>query len=131
MRSLLKEVGLLVDAISDYEWQLWVGTSDEPQTRIVQSNGSGPRVRDYSDNLVSGFLEQIRVSPGVFPRYVAYVWADSAIVPSLSDKTWYWLTKNDGQSFTKLRPLYLRDGAGPQELLTLIVLGETKINKAN
>lgn len=131
VRDILKSVGLRIDQeFSQYPWQIWAGSSDAPETRILQENGTNPAIADYSENLVSGIQEMLRGSPGMVPRYICYVWQHPSISPLISEKRWYWLSKDDGVNFEKLRPMYIRDAAGPHRLRWAIVLGETKIRRS-
>lgn len=129
VRDILKKIGLQVDAdYSQYTWQLWAGEAGS-RTRILQENGTNPKISDYSDNLVLGSLEQLRSSPGMVPRYVCRVWVHPSLRPLISEKIWYWLLKEEGGDFEKLRAMYIRDGGGPQGLKWVIILGETRIKR--
>lgn len=131
VRDILRNAGLQADKdFSQYSWQIWAGDSDRQIDRILQENGSNPRIRDYADGLMTGFEQQLRSSPGMIPRYFCRIWYSEAIVPLISEKAWYWLSKDNGQTFEKLRVMLLRDGSGPQFLKWEMVLGETKIKRS-
>lgn len=128
IRKLLIETGLKVDKeYANRPWQLWKGDSNGPVVRLLQANGTNPRVQDYSNEYASALDSRFRDNAGMVPRYIARIWWDDSLAQHIGEGFWYWLSKDSGQTFEKLRPMVIQDGGGGQKIKWTIYLGELLI----
>jgi hypothetical protein len=123
IRDTLIKSGLKSDEIRGNPTELWTGDSS-PTTKIVQANGTNPRIRDYSEVLVTSYASALDDNPGVKPRYIARIWIQDSLRSLIDEKVWFWISR-DSVEFEKFRPLIVRSNQTVETHWT-IILGETK-----
>jgi hypothetical protein len=123
-RELLINTGLQVDAKIPGLWQFWTGTKSTQTAELLQSNGTRPKILEFAKyNATDSLLRELEQA-GNIARYTCRLWYDEALVPSIKENVWYWISEDDGATFERYRSLkVIRDRLRTK---WVIVLGETR-----